>query len=277
MNPRMTRRQADGTLLIAVFGFSVLGRLSMSAQTADIDLTPTQATVYVNQCTQFFVTISPSQPNTVDISIEYSDPSRLGYVETGFPIYPPGTSQYFSVCGRVAGMEPITITVALPTVLGGGKASTTAAVINPVPQPRAIWPTSITAGSGAFDLQIWQAFPTTLIPESQVVWNGVPKPTSFHYYEGVCPGICPLPYLLGSNLSGRCFGSRICSDHGSKPAAGWRRIRAADSHHSPGPPEPIGASDVAPCGRTPRTSSRSSRDSRYSQRKRDIASREGLA
>ena len=104
----------------------------------------------------------------------------------------------FSVCGRLAGTEPITITVALPTELGGATASATAAVINPVPQPWQIWPTAVTAGSGAFDLQIAQSFPLTLSAESQVLWNVVPKPTSLEYYEGVCPGICPPPYLRAS-------------------------------------------------------------------------------
>lgn len=165
------------------------------AEAADIDLTPRQATVYVGQCTQFYVTISPPQPSTVDISIEYSDPSRLSYLTTGFPIYAGGVSQYFSACGRVAGTEPVTITAVLPASLGGAMASATAPVVNPVPEPWRMFPTSATAGSGAFDLEIAQAFTLTLLAESQVLWNGVPKPTSLHYYEGPCPGICPPPYL----------------------------------------------------------------------------------
>jgi hypothetical protein len=192
----MTRRRVGRILLVAVCWFSVLGRLSLRAQTADVDLTPFQATVYVGQCTQFFVTISPAQPSTVDISIEYSDPSRLNNVETGFPIYPLGTTQYFSVCGRVAGTEPITITVSLPAALGGDSASATAAVINPAPQPLGVSPSSIRAGSAAFDLQIIQGWPQTLLPESEVLWNGVPKSASLEPYQDVCPGICPPPHLL---------------------------------------------------------------------------------
>lgn len=165
------------------------------AEAADIDLTPGQATVYVGQCTQFYVTISPPQPSTVDISIEYSDPSRFSHSTTGFPIYPLAVSQYFSACGRVAGTEPVTITAALPASLGGVTASAAVAVINPVPQPWRMFPDSVTAGSDAFDLQIGQVFPLTFLAESQVLWNGVPKPTSLQYYEGYCPGICPPPYL----------------------------------------------------------------------------------
>lgn len=191
----MTRRRTDHILLVAVF-FLILGRLSVCGQTVDLELTPTQATVYVGQCTQFFVTISPAQAITVDIAIHYSDPSRLGSPETGFPIYAPGTSQYFSVCGRVAGTELITITVSLPAALGGGSASATAAVINPVPQPLGVWPSSIRAGSAAFDLQILQGWPQTLLSESQVLWNGVPKSASLEPYQDVCPGICPPPHLL---------------------------------------------------------------------------------
>jgi hypothetical protein len=192
--PRMTRRRTDHILLVAVF-FLILGRLSVCAQTVDIELTPTQATVYVGQCTYFFVSFSPAQASTVDISIEYSDPSRLSYVETGFPIYAPGTSQFFSVCGRIAGTEPITITVALPPALGGETASATAAVINPVPQPLGVWPSSIRAGSASFDLQILQGWPLTFLSESQVLWNGVQKPATLEPYQGVCPGICPPPHL----------------------------------------------------------------------------------
>jgi hypothetical protein len=191
----MKRRANRVRLVLPYISLSVLGVTSVPAQTAGIDLTPPQATVYVGQCTQFHVTISPPQPNTVDIAIEYSDPSRLRYLTAGFPIYPPANSQYFEVCGGVAGTEPITITVAVPPAFGGATASATAAVINPVPEPYAMWPSSIPAGSTAFDLQIVQWFPLTFLSESEVLWNGVPKPTSLQYYQGVCPGICPPPYL----------------------------------------------------------------------------------
>ena len=192
----MTPRRANGLRLVGLSCISLSILAADPAAAVEIDLTPAQATAYVGQCTPpLYVTISPPQPNTVEISIVYSDPSRLSYLTTGFPIYPPAVSQYFSVCGRVAGTEPITVTVALPVSLGGAKASATVAVINPAPQPAQIWPTSITAGSGAFDLEIHQAFWGALFEGSQVLWNGVPKPTSLHHYEGPCPGICPPPYL----------------------------------------------------------------------------------
>jgi hypothetical protein len=191
----MKRRANRVRLVLPYISLSVLGVTSVPAQTAGIDLTPTQATVYVGQCTQFHVTISPPQPNTVDIAIQYSDPSRLRYLTADFPIYPPANGQYFDVCGGVAGTEPITITVALPTPLGGATASVTAEVINPVPQPYAMWPSSIPAGSASFDLQIFQWFPLTFLSESQVLWNGDPRPASLEPYQGVCPGICPPPHL----------------------------------------------------------------------------------
>jgi hypothetical protein len=149
----MKRRANRVRRLLPCIWLSVLGATSVPAQTTDIDLTPTQATVYVNQCTRFLVTISPAQPDTVDISILYSDPSRLGYLTTGFPIYPPANTQYFEVCGGVAGTEPITITATLPAALGGAMSSATAAVINPVPQPYGISPSTTLAGSGSFNLQ----------------------------------------------------------------------------------------------------------------------------
>ena len=187
-------RRANGVRLVLLYiPLSVLGVTSVPAQTVDMDLAPTQATVHVSQCTQFHVTIAPPQAATVDIAIEYSDPSRLVFLTTGFPIYPPSVSQFFDVCGGVAGSEPITITVALPAALGGATASATVAVINPAPQPWGISPTFTTAGSGDFDLYVVQAFPLTFFAGSQVLWNGVRRPTSLEYYQGVCPGICPLP------------------------------------------------------------------------------------
>jgi hypothetical protein len=175
--------------LFSYISLSVLGILSSPGQTtAGIEITPHQATVYVPQCTEFHVTISPSQPSTVDISIEYSDPSRLSSVTTEFPIYPPGVSQYFSACGRVAGTDPITITAALPKALGGASSSAVVQVINALPQIAWISPDSARAGSGDIALSVPNRY-NSFLPTSQISWNGVPKLTVLEY-ERVCPGFC---------------------------------------------------------------------------------------
>jgi hypothetical protein len=174
----------------------ILGALLLSvpagsaAEVVQIEITPEQATVFVQQCSQFLLKVTPAQPTRVDITVQYSDFSRVIYSETQIPIYPPGDQQNLQVCGRIAGDDPITLTAVLPESLGGATASAVAAVINPVPQPWNMWPTSARAGSGPLDIIFGNGVPLSLSSDSQVLWNGVPKPTVFEIYH-VCQVGCP--------------------------------------------------------------------------------------
>lgn len=189
----------------------------LAAQEVQIEISPAQATVFVSRCSRFTLKVTPAQPTRLDISIAYSDPSRVD-VYPGLaviPILPPADRQTLDACGRVVGNEPITITATLPASLGGATASAAVYIVNPIPELWNLWPTSITAGSGAFDLEIGQTFARTFSTESQVLWNGVPRPTSLHEYQGVCPGICPPPYLR----------SRISAEDVSIPGSAQVTVR----------------------------------------------------
>ena len=172
-----------------LFGcFSAVGQA-----TPTIELTPHEATVFMPQCSQFYGTISPPQPNTVEITIDYSDPARVSNLITNLPIYPPGVRQYFQVCGAQAGTEPITVTARLPPELGAASDSAIVHVVNGVPQIFRISPDSATAGSGPIDLYVIDWY-HTFLPISRISWNGVERPTVL-VYSNLCPPACGTSWL----------------------------------------------------------------------------------
>lgn len=185
----------QNTLALSLFGSLLLTAAVVEARTPDseladaqITLSPATATILVNTCTEFTVSITPPQPTPTQISIEISDPSRVAAYPLNIPALRASAETYF--CGRLAGTENVIVTATLPPALGGARASASVLVVNSIPSIRAIFPTSVAAGSGGLELAVYDGGRYTFVRDSTVHWNGSSRTTRLVPWE-ICPGTCP--------------------------------------------------------------------------------------
>ncbi len=190
-------------LALSLFGSLVLTAAVVEARTPaselagpQIALSPATATILANGCTEFTVSITPPQPTPTQISIEISDPSRVAAYPLNIPALRASAETYF--CGWLAGTENVIVTATLPPALGGARASASVLVVNPIPSIRAIFPTSVAAGSRDLELFVYDDR-YTFLRDSTVHWNGSPRTARFVPPGGICPIICP-PALLVATI-----------------------------------------------------------------------------
>jgi photosystem II stability/assembly factor-like uncharacterized protein len=146
------------------------------------------------------VRIDPPQPVEIPFEISSSDESVLS-----FPPFALRTVAGALVTEAIVVLNPrraeanaVTVTIRIPTELGGASVSVPVQVLNPRPVIGGVFPRSVTAGAAAFNLNIADSFQTsTFAAGIQAYWNGSPRPARL-VPPTVCPGPCPPATLVVS-------------------------------------------------------------------------------